>query len=891
MADWARYGAYAFGPGVGRTYDFGVKLYESLFGGGPPDITEAQRTREVKGIRQTVASYGQVLPLVFGSGRLAPSVIVLPSESFVHQKVGNSDNGNAFVAGYSVGLALAAGPIKGVGSAWRDGVVYGSLTDLKKSENAILLAWGMSPTVVPPDDWDLYLGTLAQTPHVWPDPFPETSADSSQYSVFAYPGTAWIAHSLLMNVGEGAGIPAVPNLQFEIKGMNCGSDDRADPIDVLTTLMTDSVHGAGLSLTDRGHPTSWGVVSDYATAMGFRIGWVIEQQGSALDLIRFLLDAINCSAVDSGGRLKLIPYGDTDITANGATYTANVTPDYDLDDDAIICTSGQQPIRIERRSERAIANCVPCEYLDGRFVFSEVEGGKRSASAYEKQVVESPVMSDVGRTLPGVNQKKGLVRAPTVALPCFVDKGPALIRSRIYAQRSMNVRCRYTLRMSWKGILLEKGDLVGLSSTAMGLSYRVCRVTGRRRDRSAGEQGEIELTLEDAPPGTYHAAAYELEEGDGGAGAPVTEAPTAANAPVIFLGPRSNAGERYAWIASAGDATFGGADVWTSWDGTNYELAGRIPGSGCTYGVLAQSLATAPAGVDATHHVYVTLTNGSLPSYSAADRNALKSACWINGEIIAYGDSTGSAPVNLSSLLRGVGGTMPDSHSQGESFVKMDDAPVRVAITDDRIGQTLYVKALAINRAQTITQALADVTATEFPIGVGWGPVDRKLTPSEKTQLLIMYREIVLSATDLDTQADLYGVSHAAFDTAVDDLVTYMIGLGCSLGGPVDAGPSTESVWVTTVTEVSESALRAVFATAYEARESLRKALGDALKTTVDSVKFRLPLTITWDAFNADQWWLASPGLNAVGEDGDGAMTADDAYVGHDLPLPLGGFA
>ena len=43
--------------------------------------------------------------------------------------------------------------------------------------------------------------------------------------------------------------------------------------------------------------------------------------------------ATNSAFVWSSGTLTLVPYGDTDITANGYTYTAPSSPLYDLTDD------------------------------------------------------------------------------------------------------------------------------------------------------------------------------------------------------------------------------------------------------------------------------------------------------------------------------------------------------------------------------------------------------------------------------------------------------------------------------------------------------------------------------------------------------------------------------
>ena len=74
---------------------------------GSPSIPEAQREAEIKGIRQTVASYGRALPIIIGTIRSAVNVIWMPAEAFAH--VAGSDLRHAL--GYefwalSMGLAI-----------------------------------------------------------------------------------------------------------------------------------------------------------------------------------------------------------------------------------------------------------------------------------------------------------------------------------------------------------------------------------------------------------------------------------------------------------------------------------------------------------------------------------------------------------------------------------------------------------------------------------------------------------------------------------------------------------------------------------------------------------------------------------------------------------------
>lgn len=735
--------------------NIGVRLYDSLFGGGVPDISEAQRKNEVKGLRQTRSGYGQTVRLVFGSARISPSLIFLPSESYSHHRFVDSE-----CVFYALGLGLCEGPIVGIGSVWNDGEVFDSLDEASLAEwkrigvtalapifveSGVPGSSGLANTPAPDFAFTLRLGTMPSPVYDWRDPFIDTTASSAQYADIAYPGTAWVARTFASWVRAGGNVQGdVPNYQFEVRGFCADEDGRASARDVVETIFSDALHGAGLSLVDRTDATSFSKFEAYTQAVGFRIGWEVEQQRSALDLLRFLLDACNSSAVDSGGRLKLIPYGDQDITANGYTYTANHVPVYDLGDDDFVCTPGAQPIRIERRSDLTSPNCVPVEYPDGRFKYSEVVDGKRSASAYENVPVEATILSDAVRPLPG-GGRKGIIKAAPVSLPCFIDQSAAQLRSRLYAQRSVGIKCRYTLRMNWKGILLEKGDLVRISSTAMGLSSRVCRITGRRRDRNAGAQGEIELVMEDAPVGVYTAAAYSIEEGDATAGPPLGVAPTSANAPLAFVPPLQATGYRHElWVAAShpDPASCSGLELWLSWDGTTYERAGAAY-QAAVGEVVAPGVTAGPPldGINVLR-VNMALSSQSVDNATTADRDSLATLSYVGGELFSYATSVevvGSAGTyDVSSLRRGCLGTVSEAHVAGEKFVVCDDRVFRLAVPEERLGTTAYLKVLAWNATKTQLQSLEDVSATtvslparpgapiSLPVSISWADFNRE---------------------------------------------------------------------------------------------------------------------------------------------------------------------
>lgn len=93
------------------------------------------------------SSYARVVPVVFGTNRIAANVIWLPS-------TGVSFNGGVSYA--RVALALCEGPIDSVGRVWRDKAMWNSLANFNTGQPA----WGGGQRVT--GVWTLHLGTRPQ---------------------------------------------------------------------------------------------------------------------------------------------------------------------------------------------------------------------------------------------------------------------------------------------------------------------------------------------------------------------------------------------------------------------------------------------------------------------------------------------------------------------------------------------------------------------------------------------------------------------------------------------------------------------------------------------------------------------------------------------------------
>ncbi len=168
-------------------------------------------------------------------------------------------------------------------------------------------------------------------------------------------------------------------------------------------------------------------------------------------------------------------------------------------------------------------------------------------------------------------------------------------------------------------------------------------------------------------------------------------------------GVASNGGSQI-WIAASpanADQTWGGCQVWLSFDNTTYAQIGAIS-SRANRGVLTASLAAPPGGNPDTADtlgVDLSMSGGSLPTGSDADAQAGRTLCYVDGELIAFGlatPTTGDA-YHLTDLYRALYGSSGAAHASGAPFVFLDDSIFKYNLPSSYAGQTLYFKFPSFN--------------------------------------------------------------------------------------------------------------------------------------------------------------------------------------------------
>lgn len=647
-----------------------------LFGGGKSNSTSDE---VLANIQLQTSSYGGCLPIIYGTTRVAANLIDYDDFNAIPHTTttqtgkgggGSSQTNTTYTYTAGVIMALCEGPIVSVNQVWRDKDI-GSMSGF---------------------GFTLLTGTRPQTP--W-----ATWTSKHPAKALGYSGMA-LACAAAIDLGTSG---TMKNHSFEVKALLATEQDPAAtvaydarPAAVVLDFLTNAYYGATWSASKISDLVTGAASYDtYCQACGFAISPLFESQKSAAEHLQDILDATNAEAVWTSGAssmtLKIVPYGDTAITANGTTYTPNVTPLYDLTYDDFLgvvgadgSPTGNDAIKVHRSSTQDVNNTVPIEYWD-------------RLNSYNVNVVQDPDAADVAISGAKVDS--------TLSLHMITRAAHALQISRIRAQRQVYVRNTYTFNVGWKYILLEPMDLVTLTDPKLGLNHKIVRIVSVELPDEVSEADGITIVAEEWPFGTGAATLYTTQN-NGGTVPNVNAAPGNANAPVIFDAPalkRSNPNQPEVWLATSGAAgsVWGGCDVWISTDGgTTYGMVGTVTNP-ARHGTLTATLAVG-ASHDITNTLAVTLavSSGTLVTVSAQDAIDGVSALWVDGEVLnpMTATLTGANAYNLTTLERGQNGTPITSHASGATFARLDAAIFKFPIPPSRVGAAVRVKLVSFNQ-------------------------------------------------------------------------------------------------------------------------------------------------------------------------------------------------
>ncbi len=634
-----------------------------------------------------------------------------------------------------------------------------------------------------------------------------------------YPGLAYV-HAQDYNLGGDA---SVDNHSFEVQGSGAYRYGAAlpdcNPAEFTAGLLTNGRYGARMP-AETVEVQTW---LDYCAAAGLLMSPLLTEQVRAADYIDQICKFTNAAPVWSYDRLRIVPYGDAALTANGVTYTPNTTPLFDLDDDHWLQAGTDDPLAWNQKEPSERFNHVRVEFND-------------RANYYNKNIAEAKDDADIAAN--------GLRSMAVVSAPWICDAAVARLVAEILKQRSLNITGTGTVKLPWAYCLLECMDLVTITDAALGFLKKPVRITAIGED----ENGDLEVEVEDWPLGTASPTMYPSQVA-GGYQHDYNVAPGSVEAPTVVEAPGAlTVNGLELLIATTGlGAMWGGCRVWVSLDGTNYKQVATLNG-GSRYGTLDGAAGSSGA-------LAVLLKKGTMLSGTAADASALNTLCWVGGaspEFFAYETATLTSALHYTlgggGIVRGAYGSAAAAHASGVPFVRIDDAVARSGPIDlGYIGRTIHLKFTSFNIYGGGEEQLASVTDYTYAItgaqqygNAGALAVatlssiasDNVLTPDEKPRVILDRDVIVAEQSGIDTQAASYQVTTelTAYDTAVSDLVAYLATL------------TTPVAWdnLTGNTTIVGTTFRTKFADVYTARQALRNKMDANAKTaiTLDSHDF-----------------------------------------------------
>lgn len=627
-----------------------------IFGGG----TISNETPRINSLRITQSNFGAVIPIIFGTNRVSGNIIdyidftALPHTTKQGGKGGPKVSNTTYTYTVAICIALCEGPITKIKKVW---------------QNKNILQFSDMTNV------------LLKTGEYGQDPWSYMTSKHPERAL-GYSGVAYVAFSQL-DLGDQA---SLPNFSFEVEGFNKFSSTIVDanPKDVVYQLLTNNLYGANFPKGSVGDLSQF---SNYCVANGFFISPAMTEQKETREWIQDICSAMNSEAIWSQGKVKIIPYGDQQITGNGATYTPNNQPLYEITSTDFL--DQDEPITMSRTLSADAYNVQTVEFLNR-------ENGYNAEPAEEKDQANIEL--------------SGLKTASPINYHFICDSVIAHKVARLQLQKTLYIRNQDTFKVGWKFCLLDVMDIVSLSDLDNALDNTPVRIINIKEN----EDEELEITVEEIPDGVSSAPVYASQQ----ANRPDVNAnvlPGSVNAPIIFEPPpQLTNGNLESWMAVSGvDPNWGGAGVWLSLDGNSYSRVGMVTQNART-GVLASSL---PVGIDPdtinTLSVDLTQSRGSLLSGTKQDADTYGTLCYVDGELMAYQTATLTAlnKYNLTYLRRGIYGTTIASHAQNSKFARLDSAIFKYPFTQEKIGQVIYIKLTSFNifgmNEQTLDQATA----------------------------------------------------------------------------------------------------------------------------------------------------------------------------------------
>jgi hypothetical protein len=597
------------------------------------------------------ASYGEVVPEILGTTRVSGNIIDYEDftahehKSTTRTGKGGGSKHTEITYTYTVAAAI--------------GLCEGPIKGIGK-------VWRDKEVYQYPNEkieLTLFKGDYGQTP--WPYMLSKHPDKAMPYS-----GLAYMAG--VVDLGDRG---SLPQYNFEIQGKLLETGDGVDvnPADYIVHVL----QSVGADVVIDGIDN----FRAYCKAADILISTPPNQKSAkAQQVINDIAEITNSLVFWSTDRLKIVPLADKPI----GDWTPANQIQYDLTADDFIAGSDGQLILYKRKDSSEAYNEATVEFIN-------------RANSYEKETVSFEVVADV--------QRNGLKPASKKTAHYLYTKARAQYYAEQLAMKRLYAKTQYTFRLDWAFCALEVGDLVTLTDKSCQLDHQIVVITSVNE----AADGQLELTAEGKPAGTYAPAKYNVHENERPFVDYNQEAPSVND--VAIFQTVGDVGGNQIFVGVNAPSGWGGCSVWLSDNDQTYQRIGNISQQarmGRTKYGFAQN----------GNFCNVTINQGVLKSGTHIDAERGNTLCWVNGEALSY-ENVEVHPNNwftLQGLVRGQYGTNAINHSADERFVRVDEALFRYPYRKEDIGKTIYLKFTSMNLFGSNEQGLDEVQSYQYTI-------------------------------------------------------------------------------------------------------------------------------------------------------------------------------
>lgn len=597
------------------------------------------------------ASYGEVVPEILGTTRVSGNIIDYEDftahehKSTTRTGKGGGSKHTEITYTYTVAAAI--------------GLCEGPIKGIGK-------VWRDKEVYQYPNEkieLTLFKGDYGQTP--WPYMLSKHPDKALPYS-----GLAYMAG--VVDLGDRG---SLPQYNFEIQGKLLETGDGVDvnPADYIVHVL----QSVGADVVIDGIDN----FRAYCKAADILISTPPNQKSAkAQQVINDIAEITNSLVFWSTDRLKIVPLADKPI----GDWTPANQIQYDLTADDFIAGSDGQLILYKRKDSSEAYNEATVEFIN-------------RANSYEKETVSFEVVADV--------QRNGLKPASKKTAHYLYTKARAQYYAEQLAMKRLYAKTQYTFRLDWAFCALEVGDLVTLTDKSCQLDHQIVVITSVNE----AADGQLELTAEGKPVGTYAPAKYNVHENERPFVDYNQDAPSVND--VAIFQTVGDVGGNQIFVGVNAPSGWGGCSVWLSDNDQTYQRIGNISQQarmGRTKYGFAQN----------GNFCNVTINQGVLKSGTHIDAERGNTLCWVNGEALSYEDVE-VHPNNwftLRGLVRGQYGTNAINHNADERFVRVDEALFRYPYRKEDIGKTIYLKFTSMNLFGSNEQGLDEVQSYQYTI-------------------------------------------------------------------------------------------------------------------------------------------------------------------------------